>query len=160
MEVKFLCDQMLGTLAKWLRILGFDVYFAERIESDDEIIDRAKAENRVILTRDKHLVQRAKRENLKAINIESTELDDQIRKVTSIYPVEEDKILSRCSVCNTILTKIDREKVKGKVPDRIYNRHSEFWYCKRCDKVYWKGSHWENMKERIEKINEGTNFGG
>ncbi len=152
MEVKFLCDQMLGTLAKWLRILGFDVCFADRIESDDEIIERAKREGRVILTRDKYLVRRAKRENISAVEIKSTDLDEQIKVVISEYPIDENKILSRCSVCNNILAKIDKEKVKGKVPDRVYNRHDEFWYCENCGRIYWKGTHWDNMKSRIEKV--------
>ena len=160
MVVKFLCDQMLGTLAKWLRILGFDVHFADMIENDDEIIERAKREGRVILTRDKYLVQRAKKENICAVEIKSTDLDEQIRAVTLKYPIDEDKILSRCSVCNNILVKIDKKEVKGKVPDRVYNRHDEFWYCENCGRIYWKGTHWDNMKSRIEKVNNNGKLNG
>lgn len=149
MEVKFLCDQMLGTLAKWLRILGFDVYFAERVESDDEIIEKARREGRIIITKDKFLIKNARRENLNVIKIESTDLDEQIKKVTSIYPVDKDKILSRCSICNDVLRRIEKEKAKGKVPDRVYERQDEFWYCKNCGRIYWKGSHWNDMKKRI-----------
>ncbi|RLE67896.1 MAG: hypothetical protein DRJ45_08755, partial [Thermoprotei archaeon] len=65
--MRFLCDQMLGTLAKWLRILGYDVYFANNLEDDEDILKRAEEEERVIITRDKYLVMRAKRRRIKVI---------------------------------------------------------------------------------------------
>lgn len=143
---------MLGTLARWLRILGFDVYFADRSEDDEDILERAEKEKRIILTRDRYLVAMARRRNLKALEIRSRDLDEQIRTVTRLYPVKEDKVLSRCSICNTPLMRIGKDEVRGRVPDGVYLRHEEFWYCKECKRIYWKGSHWEKMRERIERV--------
>ncbi len=150
--MRFLCDQMLGTLAKWLRILGYDVYFANNLEDDEDILRRAEEEERVIITRDKYLVMRAKRRRIKVIEIESKDLDEQLKIVTSFFPIDRDAVLSRCSICNSLLVEIDKNEVKGKVPDRVYEIHDEFWYCKNCKKIYWKGSHWNKMKEKIDNL--------
>ncbi|HDO19185.1 MAG TPA: hypothetical protein ENG74_00490 [Thermoplasmatales archaeon] len=150
--MRFLCDQMLGTLAKWLRLLGFDVYFANRVERDDELLEIAKKENRIILSRDKQLVKRARKRGIEAIDVEDRDLDEQLRKVTSLFPIDEESVLSRCSVCNEILVEIDKKDVEGKIPKKIFESHEEFWYCKRCKKIYWKGSHWDKISEKIDKL--------
>lgn len=151
--MKFLCDQMLGTLAKWMRILGYDVYFANNREDDEDILRRAEDEDRIIITRDKYLIMRAKRRRIRVIQMDSKDLDEQLKMVTSLFPVDREAALSRCSLCNSPLVEIEREKVKGKVPDRIYEMHDEFWLCEGCKKIYWKGSHWNKMKERIDNLN-------
>ena len=150
--IKLLCDQMLGTLAKWLRLLGYDTVYIDNDLPDEDIIELAKKENRVILTRDKNLVITAKRENLRTIEIKPVDLDEQIKNVIKKFGLDEKKILSRCSVCNTPIVKIDREKVKNLVPKKVFENNREFWFCESCKKVYWMGTHWKNMKKRIEKL--------
>ena len=150
--IKLLCDQMLGTLAKWLRLLGYDTVYIDNDLPDEDIIELAKKENRIILTRDKNLVITAKRENLRTIEIKPVDLDEQIKSVIKKFGLDENKILSRCSVCNAPIVKIDKEKVKNLVPKKVFENNQEFWFCENCKKVYWMGTHWKNMKKRIEKL--------
>lgn len=141
---------MLGTLAKWLRIYGFDTSYAGPDMDDDEILWVSKNEDRILLTRDKNLINSARRENIKNIKITSTELDEQIKTTLKGKNIDEDKILSRCIICNSLVYDIKKEDVRDKVPERIFKSTNKFWSCPKCQKIYWKGSHYENM---IEKIN-------
>ena len=149
---KLLCDQMLGTLAKWLRLLGFDVYFVNGEMSDDDLIEVAKEEKRIIISRDKGLLRKAKKVGLETIPIETTDLDQQIREVIKVCKANKEKILTRCSLCNSVLREIDKKEVEGKVPDKVYKSHEKFWYCDKCRKIYWKGSHWVKIMERIKEL--------
>ena len=149
--MKYLCDQMFGTLAKWLRIYGFDTYFPKGDKKDSELLDICKNENRTLITRDKNLIIRAKREKIKTIEISSINIDDQIRSAIYAVKINSDGVLSRCILCNSLVDEIKKEEVKGKIPKNSFDSNEKYWYCKKCDKIYWKGSHFENM---IEKINE------
>ena len=82
--MKFLCDQMLGTLAKWLRIYGFDTFFASSQIKDEDLVEIAKNENRTLITRDKELIYSAKRQNIKTIELKTTDLDEQIKQVLNL----------------------------------------------------------------------------
>jgi len=153
-QIKFVCDVMLGTLAKWLRILGFDTKYSKDFE-DEEILKIAEEENRVVLTRDKLLANKAK----KAVYINERSLDEQIKKVLNELKinVDEGKILTRCILCNVKVEKIEKEKVKGKVPSHVFENHDEFWICPNCQRIYWAGTHWQNMEEKIKKISNNMN---
>jgi len=150
--MKLLCDQMLGTLAKWLRIYGFDTFFANNVIDDSELLTIAKKENRILITRDKELIGQARRENIKNIEIKTTDLDLQIKSVIDRIKPNREKILSRCVLCNTIVTKIDKEEVNEKVPQRVFENNDKFWICKKCNKIYWKGTHYEKMFEKINNL--------
>jgi len=147
--MKFLCDQMLGTLAKWLRIMGYDAAYAEK-GNDNEIIELAEREDRVLLTRYRELSSRHKNSLL----IDGTELEYQIKKVVNSLGIDIDRknYLSRCTVCNIPVKKISKEYAKGKVPSHAYESHDEFWICPNCKRIYWKGTHYENMKQFIERL--------
>jgi len=147
--MKFLCDRMLGTLAKWLRIYGFDTFYANNEMNDDELIETAKKENRIFITRDKTLAQISRRENLKVIEIKDFNLDNQIRQVLKDVNIEKDDILTRCLICNSILENINKKEIKNKVPEGAFRSNDEFWVCKKCNKIYWKGTHYENMLKKI-----------
>ncbi len=150
--MKFLCDQMLGTLAKWLRIYGFDTFYANSEIDDSELITISKKENRILISRDKKLLQRARRENLKTIEIKTTEINEQIVKAISDKKIDYSKVLSRCILCNTTVDEIKKYEVKGKVPKKVFDNNETFWFCPKCKKIYWKGSHYENMVEKIKYI--------
>jgi uncharacterized protein with PIN domain len=150
--MKFLCDRMLGTLVKWLRILGFDTYYANNLINDVEVINIAKKEKRILLTRDKNLIYQAKRENIFVIEISTTELDEQLKIALEDVEINQDLILTRCLICNSVLDDIKKDDVKDKIPDRVFESNKKFWCCKNCDKVYWKGSHFENMMQKIKQL--------
>ena len=150
--MKILCDQMLGTLAKWLRILGFDTFYANAEMSDEDLLNIAKRENRIIFTRDKELIIRGKKENLTIIAIETTDLDLQLNQALRHVNIDEKSILSRCTLCNTVLNIIEKNKVQGKVPSKVFENNEKFWFCSKCNKFYWMGSHYNEMINKIGKI--------
>ena len=150
--MKFLCDQMLGTLAKWLRIYGYDTFYANSEMDDSKLLGISKNENRVLITRDKNLIQTAQKEKIKTIDIKTTDIDEQIKIIISNFKIDKTKILSRCILCNNKIEEIKKIDVKGKVPERIYDFNKKFWFCKKCNKIYWQGSHYQKMFEKINKI--------
>ena len=150
--MKFLCDQMLGTLAKWLRIYGFDTYFANSQIDDEVLIKIAKKEDRILITRDKELVQKARRENIKTILLKNTDIDEQIVDVLKDKNFDEKLLLSRCILCNSEIHEIKKEDIKDKVPIKVFENNDKFWFCEKCKKVYWRGTHYDNMVEKIKNL--------
>ena len=150
--MKFLCDQMLGTLAKWLRLFGFDTFYANAEMDDDELLEMAEKENRVLITRDKELIIRAKKKNIQIIGIISIDLDEQLASILKKGDIDEKAVLSRCSLCNTVVDEIKKDDVKNKVPEKVFRNNDRFWFCSKCDKFYWRGSHYDKIQSKINKI--------
>ncbi len=146
--MRFICDHMLGTLARWLRLLGFDVLYPGPIP-DKEIKMIAEREDRIILTRDKELGNTKK---LKALYVTSDDLEEQLLLTMSELKLEVTNPMTRCSLCNSILEKVDKPAVEGEVPEKVFERQLEFWYCPECRKYYWQGSHWDRITKTIERI--------
>ena len=144
-QVSFVVDGMLGSLARWLRILGYDTDYANQ-RDDAELVRISRAESRVLLTRDQEL---AGRRGLKSLLIESQLLDEQLAQVTDAFPPPADTHPGRCSVCNTVLVEATPDEVAHRVPRYVLKRHRPFRRCPGCDRVYWRGSHWRNMQSRI-----------
>jgi uncharacterized protein with PIN domain len=147
---------MLGTLAKWLRILGFDTFYANNTMTDEELLHIAKNEKRTIISRDKELIIRGKKKNLTIIKIITTDLDEQLNQVLELIHIDEQYVLSRCTLCNTILKAREKSQIEGKVPEKVFENNDEFWFCKKCDKYYWKGSHYEKIIKKMEEIKKKT----
>jgi len=152
--MKYLCDQMLGTLATWLRLIGFDTFFPDDKISDDEILEIAKKENRVLISRDKELIFRAGKRDIKNIKIDTIYLDEQLKIVLKNDKIDEKKILTRCSVCNNPIKEVKKDIVKDKIPDKVYQYKKKFWMCSKCNKIYWKGSHYEKILKKIYNISK------
>jgi len=146
-EPKFIVDDMLGKLAVRLRMLGFDTSFYHDT-ADSFLLRKSKEEDRILLTRDSSLI---KIRGANAFFIPSKKLKDQIREVIEKYnlKVSPQNMFSRCSVCNEPLEDLKKEKVKGKVPPIVYKLFNEFAYCPKCDKYYWKGTHYEKIVEEL-----------
>lgn len=146
--MRFICDHMLGTLARWLRLLGFDVLYPGPVP-DSEIKDLAEKEQRTILTRDKELAGTKK---VPALYIASDDLEEQLLFTISELELEITNPMTRCSICNSPVDKVEKPAVKGEVPDGVFERQQEFWYCPECKKYYWQGSHWDRITKTIEKL--------
>ena len=147
--MKFIVDHMLGKLAKYLRFLGYDTYYPSGRMSDEEIMKIAAREDRVLLTRDKELARRSG-----GIYIESDNYEEQIRFVIRKFNLNGDNMLSRCSVCNVPLKKVNKEEVKGKVPPYVYEHNDEFYMCPKCGRIYWYGSHTKKIEEKLRELME------
>lgn len=139
---------MLGTLAKWLRLLGFDVVYPGPV-ADREIKEIATKDDRIVLTRDKELGSTQK---VKALYVESDELEKQLSFVISELKLEIKNPMSRCSVCNSLIENVDKSTVEGQVPNGVFDRQDEFWFCGECNKYYWKGSHWDKISDTMERL--------
>jgi uncharacterized protein with PIN domain len=150
--MKFLCDQMLGSLSNWLRFFGFDTVYIKNEIDDDALLNIAEKEGRVILTRDKELIIRANKKKLNVIDINTIDLDDQLRNVLRNIEIDKKIILSRCSICNSLLKKINKKEVKNRIPSKIYNSKDDYFYCEKCDKIYWMGSHYDKIIKKIFEI--------
>jgi uncharacterized protein with PIN domain len=143
---------MLGTLAKWLRILGYDTLFDPTLD-DHQLVRLARAQNRVLLTRDQEL---ARRRGMRTIRVTSEHLDDQIRQVLQDLGLALNRTLAdgpaRCPVCNDLLEAITRQEAQAVVPAYVAQTHQAFKRCGACQRVYWRGSHWQRMDEFLEQL--------
>jgi uncharacterized protein with PIN domain len=147
--MKFLADRMLGRLATWLRIFGFDTVYERQIE-DKEIIFRVIKEKRILLTRDTLL---AKRRELKdsVFFISSDHFREQVAEVLSVYTPILPRF-SRCLRCNEPVKVIPRESIRQDVPAYVYETVDEFSRCPFCKRIFWKATHVEHAKREIETI--------
>lgn len=140
---KFLIDAMLGNVVSWLRILGYD---SEYWEGDDNgLIEKARMEDRIILTKDRELYLYAKRCNVETILIDENETErvlgtlNRLRKICLEFDPEQ----TRCPMCNHLLKRD--------------NNIREEWVCDNCGKRYWMGRHWKNISRLLH---EAKNIGG
>jgi uncharacterized protein len=137
---KFIADCMLGKLARGLRALGFDAAYERRIE-DGELIERARADGRILLTRDTRLVKR--RGLPPHLLVLSAEPAAQIRQTIEVFDLEVDPgvFLSRCLLCNVATAPIPREEAKEEVPPYVHRTQSRFARCPQCRRIYWRATH-------------------
>lgn len=147
-EVRFVADSMLGTLAKWLRILGYDTAYDPGLD-DAQIVRQARAEGRVVLSRDTALVRR---KGLRSLLIGSEVLEKQITQVLEGYGLKADKAFSRCPVCNSMLEDVPRSDTWGQVPPFVSATQERFSLCPDCNHFYWRGTHWRSMQEKIRSL--------
>jgi len=134
---RLLADGMLGRLARRLRLLGYDTAY-ERNADDLQLAHRARAEGRVLLTRDRAL---AARRGLRTLLIESEGLEQQLQQVRQALGPPGDPALSRCSLCNVPLEPIPHERAADRVPPYVLRTQERFWSCPNCGRVYWAGTH-------------------
>jgi uncharacterized protein with PIN domain len=146
--MRFIADAMLGTLAKWLRILGYDTQFDTSLD-DHQLVRLARAEGRVLLTRDHEL---ARRPGVQVLLIVSEQLDAQISQVLEDLDLAPNRSFSRCPVCNELLIAIDPETARSRVPRYVAETHETFRSCPVCQRVYWRGTHWQQMAEQLDRI--------
>ena len=145
--VKFILTKEVGRLCKWLRILGFDAeYFLE--DNLATLIIKALKENRIIVTRKKKI------DDLKVIRVYANDVKEQLREVLTQLELkpDEDKMFTRCVICNKTLEKVEKEKIKEKVPLYVYQTQNEFYQCPSCRRIYWQGTHWGNVKKIIQDL--------
>lgn len=156
-QTRFFADAMLGKLARWMRTLGCDVEYAKEI-GDAQLVLKALAQGRVILTRDRLLANRRSVHG-RCLFIESDAIGAQLRQVVKAFGIGKTPALTRCLRCNTLLGYADKGSVKGLVPQFIYETHDAFSVCASCKRVYWCGSHKARMLEEIERM-IGEDSGG
>jgi uncharacterized protein with PIN domain len=141
---------MLGRLAKWLRIAGFDVVYSNRF-TDDELVTLSHTEGRILLSRDTRLLIR--KSVRKFIFLESDRVQDQIRQILRTTRTERlSGVLTRCLACNDVLLVVPRDQVQGSVPPYVFETQSTFKCCPSCHKIYWAGTHRQAVIRTLEQL--------
>lgn len=146
-RARFFVDRMLGKMAKWLRILGYDArYGSIETATQIEILHREGTIVVTANTRWRHFPG--------VFFCEPTRVDEQCRKLAAagLIRQEEIRLFSRCLRCNRPLEEIPKEEAVGRVPDYVAATAPSFCRCPSCGRVYWPGSHWDKMRERFRRI--------
>jgi hypothetical protein len=151
--MRFVVDSMLGKLARWLRLSGYDVYYSNRAE-DEELLSRARREGRVLLTRDAGLAERAEKLGLRAVRVESNSIEEQLLQLGRELGLRYERTPARalCPECNGSLEEVGRGDVAELLPREVVEAHEEFYRCTGCGKLYWHGKHWQSIAERVVRI--------
>jgi len=142
----FIVDRMLGSLARWLRMLGYDSRYDNNL-TDEQLLEATKSEGRVLLTRDRELAGKGG-----GFFLATTDLDGQLSAVSERFSLTYGADRMRCSVCNGKLAVIDERRAKELVPAKSFESAKEYWICESCGKVYWDGTHWIGIMGRFRRL--------
>lgn len=155
--LKFLTDGMLGKLTRWLRMLGHDVEYTGSME-DKELIQKAKKENRILLTRDVELYRQAIAKGAEAFLIENPNQTANLGSLAKRFKfkLEINVEASRCPKCNSKIKVVSKADVVDRVPLSTSSNYDEFWQCQGCGQVYWRGAHWERIEKTLTEAKKTT----
>ncbi len=160
-DYMFLVDRMLGRLVAWLRIFGYDTKSALDLKlspnEDTLLIEMAKAEGRILLSRDKELVDRAKKAGINAVHILPDGIREQLEALMQEFTLHIEPEMTRCTVCNATLRKAENNDMaiinkNSEVPKHLLDEQAQLWICIKCGKVYWQGSHWRNILKTADEV--------
>lgn len=152
-EPRFVVDAMLGRLARWLRLLGYDALYDPA--ADDRALARcAAASGRILLSRDRGLL--ARRLVTRGLLVADDDLAGQLRQVATACGLELDpaRCFTRCPSCNAPTREAARDEVAARVPPYVLRTHERFRACAGCGRVYWAGSHRELALRQLAKLLE------
>jgi hypothetical protein len=152
--MKFVCDAMLGKLAKYLRILGLDAEYIKDLKDLKHYNGQTDAPYFLTRTTRKMAYERT-------IFIRSDKVKEQLHEIKEmIRPfIDHDKIMNRCIECNVQLMNVQKNNIEQKVPEFVFHQYGQFRECPKCGKVYWEGSHTTGMKRLIQEIMEAEDKG-
>jgi uncharacterized protein with PIN domain len=152
--MRFLVDGMLGGLARWLRILGYEVRY-DASAKDNDLLTIADDESMVLLTRDEELYQRAIERTIASALIVGETEEERLAQMASAFGVhlETNMAETKCPECGASLAEKSKSDVSDKVPEESLKLYNQFWKCtnQNCGKVYWVGSHWKQIRQTLEE---------
>lgn len=154
--MKFIVDSMLGSLTRWLRLLGHDTKYLR--DCDDQLlIEEASRERRILLTKDVELFKLARKKDLEVMLIKGRDKAGILAQLANRYELnlKIDPIMSKCPTCGSSIKDVSKESVNNKVPISTLKIQNRFWICtnNECSKIYWYGSHWEKIKRVLSRAN-------
>jgi uncharacterized protein with PIN domain len=156
-SLRFVVDGMLGKLARWLRMLGYETDYDSNMD-DNSLLRLAGEKDAFLLTRDEELHNRATTKGIKSLIIH--EQTEQVRLAQLAkhlgISLEIDMAQTRCTSCGSKLREISKEEASKTVPVASLNLHEQFWKCtaKDCGKTYWVGSHWKRIRQTLAEAQE------
>lgn len=153
MRASFIVDTNVGKLARWLRMLGYDTLFINNID-DEELIAIGLKEKRVLLTKDTQIMLRRVviSDRLKAILIQSDDVKAQLLQVVRAMKLDQERKFTLCLECNEPLVPKRKDEVQELVPPYVFKTQSNYYQCPSCQRVYWRGTHWQRMKQEVETL--------
>ena len=152
--MKFIADVHLGKLAKWLRMLGLDILYDNSLTNFD-VISIALQQNRILLSRNAAINKNKTKLQSFYISYENSEL--QLQQVLQNFNLKVHiHPFTRCIVCNGIFQPISKDEILLQLPQNTIQYFNEFWQCNHCNRIYWKGSHYECMNSLIKKLIQKT----
>jgi hypothetical protein len=151
-EAKFILDVHLGKLAHYLRLVGFDTVYRNNF-SDEELAKISGEQKRILLTRDRRLLKRSIITHGYCIR-ETTPKKQLIEVLRRFDLVKSIVPFSRCLDCNSHLQEVAKDEISDQLPPKVKEQFEEFVRCPNCDKIFWPGSHYEKMKDFVQKLTE------
>jgi len=157
-DPKFLVDAMLGRLAKWLILLGYDTAYRpaprgrpESEQADFEMAYRARAEGRILITRDTRIPDFV---GLRKLVLQEQRFEDQLRRVLAELELrpQPERLFSRCTYCNLPVRRLAREEALPRVPEKVRALQTTFFTCLGCGRLYWSGTHVENTIAALQRM--------
>lgn len=145
--VQLCADTTVGKLARWLRLMGYDVLDVSG--SKAEVAYRARSRGRVLITRDHHL---AGRPGLRVILVEAADLTDQLAAVIRVVGRLPPEAPPRCMTCNEELELLSLERAQQLLPPYLLQTQTQFRHCPKCGRIYWRGSHWQAIEKRVARV--------
>ena len=150
---RFAADAMLGRLARWLRVLGFDTRYDAEL-ADSVLVRIANEEGRILLTRDRHLLREL--QPLRAHEVRQDEPLEQLRDVVAALELPAPaELFTRCMLCNIVLPPLDEEQADRLLPPRVRGIPGPVRRCPVCGRVYWHGSHVRRMRDALQRAVPG-----
>ena len=143
---------MLGKLAHFLRILGYDAIYRYNGTVAKMLFVAAK-DNRIILTRSKRVYNMAMGIGVKVCYFSFVDIVKQLQYLQhkSLIKIELNPSNPRCSECNGTLKKVDKAQIINLLPEGTAQQYNDFWQCTSCKRIYWVGQHWEDIRKKLKQ---------
>jgi uncharacterized protein len=149
-HIRFMADVHLGKLSRYLRMVGFDTFYAKEL-SDEEMIERAIAEKRIILTRDLGILKNKRVTH--GYFLRQIQPLEQLREVLNRFDLKKRMApFSRCLVCNGELLPVEKKEIEALLLPETKSYFDLFFRCSLCRRIYWEGSHFTHMKRIINAL--------
>ncbi len=161
-NLKFMVDHNVGKLARWLRMMGYDTRLFTG-DNDSDIVTLARREGRVILTRDTQIMKRrlVTSGEIRALLMDSDQPEAQMRQViTTLKLNPEFNPFSLCLECNQPLLAKTPAEVAGHVPPFVFKTQQQYMTCPKCQRIYWRGTHWQAMTGKLKEFSRPPDESG
>ena len=152
-DPRFAADAMLGRLARWLRVLGYDTFYDIAV-ADPVLVRLAHAEHRLLLTRDRHLLRELR--PARSLEVRQDDPLQQLRElVQQLQLAPPQSLFTRCLLCNAALVVLARDEAEPLLPPGVRELPGPVRRCPVCRRLYWDGSHVRRMRDAIERVLPG-----
>ncbi|MCX8092867.1 MAG: Mut7-C RNAse domain-containing protein [Candidatus Goldbacteria bacterium] len=147
-KIEFICDSMFGKLAKWLRMSGYFTIYLKSIERENFIknININLLGNKILITKDSKILNL----NPQIFFLDKIYVEEQFEIIKEKFKLSFKDAFTICMECNYQLKPANKEENKEKIPEYVYKNFNEFNMCEKCGRIYWQGSHYKEMKKKVE----------